>query len=51
MWLGEKLFQSCFVSSLRYGNSVLQASGLAQHGDAVISVPDQAELWGAEGAS
>ena len=37
-------------SSFRYGNGVLQASGLAQHGAAVVSIPDQTELWSSEGA-
>lgn len=37
-------------SSFRYGDSVLQAFGLAQHGAAVVSVPDQTELWNSEGA-
>lgn len=34
----------------RYGNSFLQAPGLAQHGAAVVPVPDQAELRSPEGA-
>lgn len=45
MWLTETPY-----SSFRYGNSVLQASGLAQHGAAIVSVPDQTELWNSEGA-
>lgn len=45
LWLTETPY-----SSFRYGDSVLQASGLAQHGAAVVSVPDQTELWNSEGA-
>lgn len=36
--------------SLRDGDGVLQASGLEQHGAAVVPLPDQAELRGPEGA-
>lgn len=44
--LQETLTLSAFF---RYGNSVLQASGLAQHGTASVPIPDQAELWSPEG--
>lgn len=35
---------------VRYGNSFLQAFGMAQYGADVVAIPDPAELWSPEGA-